>query len=144
MRGRGGSAAVVERVAAAAYSIPTDAPEADGTYAWDRTVLVVVEAAAGGATGLGYTYADAATARFAADHLIPLAAGRDPFDVPAAWVEMNRHVRNLGRPGVAAMAVSAVDAALWDLKAKLLGQPLFRLLGAARAAAPVYGSGGFT
>lgn len=144
MPGRAGSAAVVERVAAAAYSIPTDAPEADGTYAWDRTVLVVVEAAAAGATGLGYTYADAATARFAADHLAPLAAGRDPFDVPGVWVEMNRQVRNLGRPGVAAMAVSAVDAALWDLKAKLVGQPLFRLLGAARPAAPVYGSGGFT
>jgi len=135
---------VVDRVGVSAYSIPTDAPEADGTYRWDRTVLVLVEATAGGTTGIGYTYADAATAHFASDHLAPLVTGRDPMDVPALWVEMNRHVRNLGRPGVAAMAVSAVDVALWDLKAKLLGQPLFRLLGAARDAAPVYGSGGFT
>jgi L-alanine-DL-glutamate epimerase-like enolase superfamily enzyme len=135
---------VVERVSVSAYSIPTDAPEADGTYSWDRTVLVVVEALAGGQTGLGYTYADAATARLAADQLAPVVHGRDPFDVPAAWVAMTRAVRNLGRPGVAAMAVSAVDAALWDLKAKLLGQSLVRLLGAARPAAPVYGSGGFT
>src|SRR5205085_8210021 len=99
---------------------------------------------ADGATGLGYTYADAATARLVHDHLAPVVAGRDPFDVPAAWVAMCRAVRNLGRPGVASMAISAVDAALWDLKAKLLGRPLITLLGAARDAAPVYGSGGFT
>jgi L-alanine-DL-glutamate epimerase-like enolase superfamily enzyme len=144
MPARDGSAAVIARVAVSAYSIPTDAPEADGTYQWDRTVLVLVEAAAGGATGIGYTYADAATAHFVADHLAPLATGRDPFDGAAIWVEMNRHVRNLGRPGVSAMATSAVDVALWDLKARLLGQALFKLLGAARDAAAVYGSGGFT
>jgi L-alanine-DL-glutamate epimerase-like enolase superfamily enzyme len=144
MATRDSSTAAVGRVDVSAYSIPTDAPEADGTYAWDRTVLVVVQATAGATTGLGYTYADAATARLAHDHLAQLVVGRDALDVPAAWVAMNRQVRNLGRPGVAAMAISAVDAALWDLKAKLLGQPLFRLLGAARDAAPVYGSGGFT
>lgn len=140
----GRDAIAVGRVSVAAYSIPTDMPEADGTYQWDRTVLVVVHAAAGGTTGLGYTYADAATARFVQDHLAPVVRGRDPLDVPAAWVAMGRQVRNLGRPGVAAMAISAVDAALWDLKAKLLGRPLVKLLGAARDAAPVYGSGGFT
>ena len=144
MAARDGTAAAVDRVAVSAYSIPTDAPEADGTYQWDRTVLVVVEATAGRTTGLGYTYADAATARLIHDQLIPLVIGRDGFDVGAAWVAMCQHVRNLGRPGVAAMAISAVDVALWDLKAKLLGLPLVRLLGAARAEAPVYGSGGFT
>lgn len=144
MVARDGPAATVGRVAVSAYSIPTDAPEADGTCRWDATTLVLVEVTAGGATGLGYTYADAATARFAHDHLAPLLTGRDPLAVPGAWVAMWQQVRNLGRPGVAAMAVSAADAALWDLKAKLLGLPLFNLLGAARAAAPVYGSGGFT
>ena len=138
------SGAAVERVSVSAYSVPTDAPEADGTATWDKTVLVLVEATGGGATALGYTYADAATARFVHDHLTPLIAGRDAFDVPAAWVAMSKAVRNLGRPGVAAMAISAVDAALWDLKAKLLGLPLFKLLGAARTEAPIYGSGGFT
>ena len=53
-------------------------------------------------------------------------------------------IRNLGRPGVASMAISAVDAALWDLKARLLDLPLVTLLGAVRDDAPVYGSGGFT
>src|SRR5690348_15455529 len=126
MAAQDGSA--VGRVGVSAYSVPTDAPEADGTYQWDRTVLVLVEVEAGGVTGIGYTYADAATARFASDHLAPVVRGRDPMDVPAAWVAMCCKVRNLGRPGIAGMAISAVDVALWDLKARLLGLPLVRLL----------------
>ena len=144
MSARDGSAAAVERVAVSAYTVPTDAPEADGTYQWDGTTLVLVEVAANGVAALGYTYADAATARFAHDHLAPLVSGADPFDTPAAWAAMGRKVRNLGRPGVAAAAISAVDAALWDLKARLLNLPLSRLLGAARESVPIYGSGGFT
>jgi L-alanine-DL-glutamate epimerase-like enolase superfamily enzyme len=144
MATRDATTVAIDRVAVSAYSIPTDAPEADGTYRWDKTVLVLVEVAAGGTTGIGYTYADAATARLVHDQFAPLLAGRDALDVPAAWVAMGHAVRNLGRPGIAAMAISAVDVALWDLKAKLLGQPLVKLLGAARGSAPVYGSGGFT
>src|SRR5699024_4986593 len=49
-----------------------------------------------------------------------------------------------GNCGVAFMALSAVDNALWDLKAKLLGLPLIKLIGAERKGMPVYGSGGFT
>ena len=58
---------------------------------------------------------------------------------------MVRAVRN-ARPAGASVgyAISAVDVALWDLKAELLGLPLHRLLGAVRDAVPVYGSGGFT
>ncbi len=50
----------------------------------------------------------------------------------------------MGRRGLAATAISAVDVALWDLKAKLLDLPLVRLVGAARPDVPIYGSGGFT
>src|SRR5689334_15237949 len=53
-------------------------------------------------------------------------------------------IRNLGRPGISSMAIAAVDLALWDLKARILELPLGRLLGMARDAVPVYGSGGFT
>jgi L-alanine-DL-glutamate epimerase-like enolase superfamily enzyme len=136
--------AAVEHVNVAAYSIPTDAPESDGTYEWDRTVLVVVEVRCAGHTGLGYTYADASTARLIHDHLAPLLFQHDPVNIPALWIAMGCKVRNLGRPGIASMAISAVDVALWDLKAKLHDQPLYALLGAARDAVPVYGSGGFT
>jgi L-alanine-DL-glutamate epimerase-like enolase superfamily enzyme len=124
-------------IRARAYRIPTSSPESDGTYEWDATTMVVVEVEAGGATGLGYTYADAAAARLAAS----LDIG-DPFD--NQWDRMLHQVRNLGRPGVAAMAISAVDCALWDLKAKILKMPLARLLGCVRKRVPIYGSGGFT
>jgi L-alanine-DL-glutamate epimerase-like enolase superfamily enzyme len=53
-------------------------------------------------------------------------------------------IRNLGRPGISSMAISAVDASLWDLKARLLELPLVTLLGQRRDSAPIYGSGGFT
>ena len=91
--------------------------------------MVVVHAEAGGRTGLGYTYSDATNAALVTDLLAPLAEGRDAFDIPAALLAMQRHVRNLGRDGLAATAISAVDVALWDLKAKLLDLPLAKLLG---------------
>ena len=100
-----------------AYVIPTDAPEADGTFAWDRTTLVVVETTAGGEHGLGYTYADTATAQLIDELLADVVRGRDALAVPAAWAAMVRAIRNLGRPGICSMAIAAVDASLWDLKA---------------------------
>jgi L-alanine-DL-glutamate epimerase-like enolase superfamily enzyme len=134
----------IENATASAYRIPTDFPESDGTIAWNATTLVIVEIMAGGTTGLGYTYADNATATLIRDHLAGTIRGRDVMAIPAAWAAMVASVRNLGRPGFAAMAISAVDSALWDLKGKWLGLPLVTLLGAARDSAPVYGSGGFT
>ncbi|MBV9812709.1 MAG: mandelate racemase [Acetobacteraceae bacterium] len=136
--------APVTRIAASAYTIPTDAPEADGTIAWHETTLVVATVEAAGRTGLGYTYSDATDAALINNKLAPLLRDHCVFDIPAALLTMQRAVRNLGREGLAATAMSAVDAALWDLKAKLLDVPLARLLGCAREAVPVYGSGGFT
>jgi L-alanine-DL-glutamate epimerase-like enolase superfamily enzyme len=127
----------------AAYTIPTDKPESDGTLAWDKTTLVRVEVAAGGARGWGWTYADTATARLVADKLRAEVIGRDAMDTGGAFVAMARSVRNLGREGIASMAMSAVDVALWDLKARLLGVSLVDLFGAVRDAVPIYGSGGF-
>ena len=138
------SEAALGAVRAEAYRIPTDAPEADGTFAWTATTMVVVQAEAGGRTGLGYTYSDAGAAGLASGALAEAVRGRNAMDVPACWAAMQRAVRNMGRSGIAATAISAVDAALWDLKAKLLGLPLAVLLGRAREAVPVYGSGGFT
>jgi len=136
--------APIERIGAAAFRIPTDAPEADGTYAWDTTTIVVVRARGGGQTGLGYTYADGCIAGLITGLLAKTVEGRDVFDVTGAWEAMQRAVRNLGRSGLAACAIAAVDTALWDLKARLLDTPLASLLGRRREAAPVYGSGGFT
>jgi len=134
----------ISSVNATAYTIPTDAPEADGTFAWDRTTLVAVEITAGGRTGLGYTYSDPSLPALIHGALSPVLVGQDATAISALWEAMLRRVRNLGSRGLCATAVSAVDVALWDLKARLLGQPLALLFGAARATVPIYGSGGFT
>ncbi|HEX7638428.1 MAG TPA: enolase C-terminal domain-like protein, partial [Burkholderiaceae bacterium] len=134
----------VETVRAAAYRIPTDGPERDGTFEWEATTLVVVQVRAGGRTGLGYTYADAAAAGVATGVLAQALARLDAMDIERCWSAMQRAVRNIGRSGIAACAISAVDTALWDLKARALGLPLATLLGRCRDEVPVYGSGGFT
>jgi L-alanine-DL-glutamate epimerase-like enolase superfamily enzyme len=134
----------IERVTVAAYRIPTDYPESDGTLEWTSTILVVVKAQAGDKIGLGYTYADTATARLIADLLARVVEAGDALDVTANWSAMLAAVRNLGRAGVASMAIAAVDSALWDLKARILGLPLVDLLAGVRRGVPVYGSGGFT
>ena len=134
----------VEQVRASAYTVPTDTPEADGTLTWNSTTLVLVELTAGGRTGLGYTYTDAAAVPIIQRVLGAELQGQDALDIPSRYQSMLQRVRNLGRPGLATMAISAVDVALWDLKAKLLGVSLVSLLGAARERVPVYGSGGFT
>jgi len=134
----------IVRIDVAAYSIPTDAPEADGTLAWDSTTVVVVHAHAGGRRGMGWTYGSAAAAHLIHETLEPLLCGRSAFDVSGANGRMSKAVRNIGRPGIAATAISAVDVALWDLKARLLDLPIIGLLGATRESTPAYGSGGFT
>lgn len=134
----------IEKVEVSSYQVPTDFPEADGTFQWTKTTLVLVEATAGGKTGVGYSYADTATARLIHDMLADVVQGRDAFGVPGAWSAMVGAIRNLGRPGITSMAISAVDSALWDLKARLLDLPLVSLLGAVHPQVDVYGSGGFT
>jgi L-alanine-DL-glutamate epimerase-like enolase superfamily enzyme len=126
------------------FTIPTDFPESDGTFEWDRTTIVLVQVSGGGKQGLGYTYADTATATLIHDTLAPYIKGMDAMSPPAVYLAMWRRLRNLGRPGICSMAISAVDCALWDLKALLLDIPLVTLLGQVREAAPIYGSGGFT
>ena len=134
----------IEDLSVSAYVIPMATPESDGTLEWTSTTLVVVELRGGGKSGLGYTYADVATARLIDDRLKPIVVGGNAMDTPALWSAMRRSIRNLGRPGIASMAIAAVDTALWDLKARLLGVPLVTLFGAVRESIPVYGSGGFT
>jgi len=138
------SAPRIDDLAVAVYEIPTDQPEADGTLAWEKTTLVMVEAHGGGARGIGYTYATRACKPLIDDVLAPVVAGASAMDVAGNWQAMVRAIRNLGRPGVVSCAISAVDTALWDLKARLLGLSVCSLLGVVHDEAPIYGSGGFT
>ena len=138
------SRTTVEELAVAAYTIPTDEPESDGTLEWDSTTIVVVEVRANGETGLGYTYGPAAAGALIHEKLRGLVEGADALAVRRTWHECATQLRNAGRPGLCFMALSAVDIALWDLKARLLDVPLVTLLDARRESVPVYGSGGFT
>jgi L-alanine-DL-glutamate epimerase-like enolase superfamily enzyme len=134
----------ISRGRVTAYCVPTEAPESDGTLEWHATTLVCVHIEAAGARGLGYTYADRATAMLIHERLLPLVQGCEALDIPARFADMVRAIRNLGRPGIASMAISALDGALWDLRGRILQTSVAELLGRARESIPLYGSGGFT
>lgn len=134
----------IDRLDVAAYRIPTDYPESDGTAEWEATTIVLVHAHGGGQIGLGWTYGDIASATVITSTLRDVVLGRDALRVGGSWKAMGVACRNLGRPGVASMAIAAVDTALWDLKARILELPLATLLDVAHDVVPVYGSGGFT
>src|SRR5688572_17073576 len=135
----------IERLEVSIYHIPTDRPEADGTFQWNATPLVVIEAIAdSGLRGLGFSYTATAAGQLIHDLLAEVVISRPVENIGAAWEAMVSAVRNAGQPGVAAAAISAVDIALWDLRARAVGVPLFYLLGVYRETVPIYGSGGFT
>ncbi len=117
-----------------AFTVPTDAPEADGTLSWDSTTVIVVSVHAGDSTGLGWSYGAAAVADLITRQARRSGHRSDALDVAGTFDAMVRAIRNIGRSGVGGQAISALDTALWDLKARLLGLPLYRLLGAVRDA----------
>jgi L-alanine-DL-glutamate epimerase-like enolase superfamily enzyme len=134
----------IDHIAVSWYKVPTESAESDGTLEWNSTTLVLVQINAGGQSGLGYTYAEEATATLIQRALSEIVTGADPMAIGSLYMQMWRRIRNLGRPGICSMAISAVDCALWDLKARLLNIPLVTLLGQIHPGAPIYGSGGFT
>ena len=134
----------IESVTASAYTVPTDEPESDGTLAWTSGTLVLVEAMGAGERGLGYTYTDESAAELVQKTLAPLVVGQNALAPECVTHRLVEHTRRFGGAGLPSQAISAVDVALWDLKAKLLGLPLVELLGSARRAVLAYGSGGFT
>ena len=140
-----GAAPQVTELRTSVYRVPTDRPEADGTFEWDCTTLVLVEAvASSGQCGLGFSYCASAAADVVHDMLAPIVVGARTDEVAVSWTRMVNAVRNVGRQGIAATAISAVDVALWDLAARVAERPLSQLLGARREWVPIYGSGGFT
>jgi L-alanine-DL-glutamate epimerase-like enolase superfamily enzyme len=133
----------IASVEARAYTIPTEQAEADGTLLWDSTTLVLVSARADGQVGIGYTYSQPAAVDVVSEKLAGVVTGRNALRVGAAWAAMWPAVRNYGQTGLVSTAVSAVDVALWDLKARLLDRPLVDVIDSVHDATPIYGSGGF-
>ena len=137
--------AVIDGVEAAAYKIPTATEEeSDGTLVWDSTSVVVVEVHANGLTGLGYTYCHPAAVEVITSKLANVIEQTDALMPQHTWAQLQVQARQLGRAGIAAMAISAVDIALWDLKAKLLDCCLADALPRFHECVPIYASGGFT
>jgi L-alanine-DL-glutamate epimerase-like enolase superfamily enzyme len=141
--------AIVSSIRVAAYAVPTtgfghSAPESDGTAEWDSTGVLVVRLQAAHRTGLGYAYASPAALTVVRDILAPVVLGADALDTSRVFWAMAGAVRNTGWAGIAAGAVSAMDLALLDLKARLLEVSATQLLGGARDRVMAYGSGGFT
>jgi L-alanine-DL-glutamate epimerase-like enolase superfamily enzyme len=127
-----------------AFRVPTEVPEADGTLQWSATTIIVVRVHVADVVGLGWSYSHGSCVPLIRSVLAPLVVGRDVLDTPSVWQSMQRAVRNLGRPGLVSCAMSAVDIAMWDAAARIVGLPLCRFLGQVKRSVPVYGSGGFT
>lgn len=134
----------ISRITTRSYRFPTPEPEADGTLRWDATTAVTVTLHAGGHTGVGWTYSSPAAGAVIDEQLAGVVKDRGAFDIAAGWSEMHRACRNLGTRGLIMQALSAVDVAWWDLKARILGISLTALLGRCPTEVPIYGSGGFT
>ncbi|WP_211331683.1 enolase C-terminal domain-like protein [Frondihabitans australicus] len=138
-----------------AYTVPTTTdgeamPESDGTLTWKSTDVIVVEIDAGGLTGLGYAYTSPAAVPLIRDLLAPIVLDSHVDDPTATFWRMGAVVRNLGWVGVSASAISAVDVALHDLRARLAGEALTAFLARGATGRQPHdgvmasGSGGFT
>src|SRR3954463_10174530 len=117
------SAVAIDRIRVHALTFPTDGPEQDGTISWDSTTMILVEIEADGITGIGYSYGAAAGAELIRSELAGIVCGSDAMATARTWQSLQRAVRNIGRPGISAHAISAIDIALWDVKARLLDLP---------------------
>jgi len=109
-----------------------------------RVTSLIVVHTDGPHTGLGAAYSHPDLVKLIVErHLGPHLAGRDEADVEALWDLMYGLTRWYGRKGVAVSALGGVDIALWDLRGKAAGKPVYELLGAERDWAPAYASGLF-
>ena len=119
----------------------------DSTRKVETIGFVVVDIATDeGLHGLGVTYNEVggeAVKEMIDKALAPKLLGRDPLATETLYEETFHYMRGVGRKGLAFCAYSPIDLALWDIKGKLLGLPLYRLLGGSRREVPIYGSGGW-
>ncbi|HWT07977.1 MAG TPA: mandelate racemase/muconate lactonizing enzyme family protein [Roseomonas sp.] len=113
-----------------------------------RDLVVVEVVTQSGITGMGYLHLlnlplQRTIGACIAEAMAPRIIGRDASAVEAIWRDLWRVTLTGGRGGVAMMAQSAIDIALWDVLGKAAGMPLHRLWGHCRSEIPIYGSGCF-
>lgn len=129
-------------------SAPVTAGFADATRKVETIGFVIVRVTtAEGLEGVGVTYHEVggeAVVALIRRNMVPKLIDRDPLQTEAIWQEFFHYLRGVGRKGLTFCALSAIDVALWDLKGKITGLPVCRLLGGDRTRVPVYASGGWT
>lgn len=120
---------------------PMLSPETMGTFTFHGWLIVEIFTDAG-LVGIGNAaLAPLVTKQLIDQYLAPLLIGQDPWDSEFLWQHMYRKTMAFGRKGVALVAISALDIAIWDLMGKAAKQPVFRLLGGrTKAKVPVYAS----
>ncbi|WP_327146054.1 mandelate racemase/muconate lactonizing enzyme family protein [Nocardia sp. NBC_01327] len=131
-----------------AVGVPVDKPTRMSNRDLNfRHYLLVEVTTTDGASGVGYTYAGTGSgllAKSAVDDLLArVYIGDDPNDVVGLWDRAYQETLLEGRRGTVLRALSAIDIALWDLRAKQAGLPLVNLLGGSTTALPAYASGGY-
>jgi L-alanine-DL-glutamate epimerase-like enolase superfamily enzyme len=137
----------IARLESALYRIPLPVALSDSTHGtmthFELITARVFDAA--GAEGMGYTYTVGCNG--AAIHsqiqrdLAPVLIGQAADRIESLWQQMWWRLHYGGRGGSASFAISAVDIALWDLKARKQGEPLWRVLGGNDALVPCYAGG---
>jgi len=137
----------ITEVEAFPVSIPLEEPVSFATRTIEqRDHAIVYVRTSGGHEGLGYSlgYGGATLIADAVSELLePMLVGEDPRDTERLWREMFDGTVQIGRKGVLLRAISCVDLALWDVKAKAAGMPLYKLLGGSKERIPAYASGGY-
>ena len=134
----------IQQVRAFTCDIPLSTPIVMGDLRYDSRDYIVVEVRTDdGLCGIGFGMARyAPVAAIVERNLAPLLIGRDPMLNEQLWEAM--YFRNLPiARGMFMRALSAVDIALWDLKGKVAGMPVWRLLGGARTVIPALIAGGY-
>ncbi|MFY0687661.1 MAG: mandelate racemase/muconate lactonizing enzyme family protein [Cyclobacteriaceae bacterium] len=108
----------------------SDAKHGDHTFFELVTVTITLE---DGSEGTGYTYTGGKggyAIKAMIDHdLTPMLTGQDGLKIAELYDEMEWHIHYVGRGGISSFAISAVDIALWDIKGKWEGQPLWKMAG---------------
>jgi L-alanine-DL-glutamate epimerase-like enolase superfamily enzyme len=131
----------VERFQAHHLSLPLAAARRTGTHFFDTVDYVLLELEAEGLTGLARRQAESIRAMMV--DLAEQIVGEDTWRVRGIWQELWTRINFIGQAGPPVMALTAIDTALWDLRAQEARMPLYRMLGAARSEVPVYATGGW-
>src|SRR5215472_1288789 len=129
-------------------AVPLEPPIADSTHVLNRIQWILVdvltdEGLTGNSFMLTFDYRPELLQRIVDTELKPLILGKDPQQITQIWQACHAHCEYIGQSGVAAWGIAAIEIALWDLLGKVLGAPVYRLLGAFREEIPAYGSGGW-